>query len=76
MVANTDIPKIIISNDHPDSVVASANPSDPVFLEHALFLHEHGYFKEIPVQELREKLRSLYRRKIAQKPVIPEDVWK
>ena len=76
MVANTDIPKIMSSTDYNESVAQSSNPSDPVFLEHAQFLHAHGYFKEIPIQELREKLRNLYRKKMRQNPLMTEDVWK
>ena len=76
MVANTDIPKIMDSMEYNESVVASENPSDPEFLEYALFLQDHGYFKELETEELRERLRDLYRRKNASKPVIPEDVWK
>lgn len=76
MVANAAIPEIIVSNDHKESIAQSSNPSDPVFLEHAQFLHAHGYFKDIPVQELREKLRDVYRKKMDSIPIEPEDVWK
>ena len=76
MVANTNIPDIMDSTNYGESVAASENPSDPEFLEYALFLQEHGYFKELTALELREKLRSLYREKNAAKSIDTSDVWK
>ena len=70
MVANTDIPDIM------DSMTYEEPVTETMFLERALWLQDHGYFKSESVQELRQKLRDVYRRKEAAKPVIPEDVWK
>jgi len=76
MVANTNIPDIMDSMVYEESVAASENPSDPEFLEHAMYLQEHGYFKELTALELREKLRDLYREKNAAKSIDTSDVWK
>ena len=50
-------------------------PTEPNFLERATFLHEKGFFKELTIQELRERLRDLYR-KSEQLADNGEDVWK
>jgi len=77
MVANNDIPDIM------DSIVYTAdssiddNPNEPIFLERALYLHDHGYFKELTTLELRDKLRSLYRDSEKLRVTMNnEDVWK
>lgn len=70
MVANTDIPEIMDSLSYEEPV------TETVFLERAIWLQDHGYFKDESIQELRVKLRDLYRKKEDAKPVEPEDVWK
>ena len=76
MVANNDIPDIMDSKNYLTTVTQSENPSDPTFLERAEYLHDHGFFKELTVEELRTKLHDLYRNKPAQNPHEIEDVWK
>ena len=70
MVANNDIPDIM------DSATYGEPVSETMFLERALWLQEHGYFRDESVQEIREKLRDLYRKKEAQKSIDTSDVWK
>jgi hypothetical protein len=77
MVANTDIPKVIESTSYTATLAETKNPSDPIFLERALYLHEHGYFKELTTLELREKLRDVYRKSNEMRDILEnEDVWK
>ena len=72
--ANTlmKLPEVVDSMTYDEDVAIT----EPTFLERAEFLHERGYYKELTIQELREKLRVLYREKMDAKPVEPEDVWK
>ena len=76
MVANNDIPDIMDSKFYTATFSQSENPSDPIFLERAQYLHEHGYFKELTVEELRTKLHNLYRKSDELRVTDVEDVWK
>lgn len=77
MVANTDIPKIMDSTAYTASLIDPENANDPIFLERALFLQDHGYFKDMTTLELRNKLRELYRRSEKLRTTLEnDDVWK
>jgi hypothetical protein len=76
--ANTllNIPEVIDNKSYDVMLDADGLPLEPSFLERAEFLHSKGFYKEMTIQELREKLRSVYRKKIDSLPQEPEDVWK
>ena len=77
MQSNTSIPKIMDSTDYTASLIDPENANDPIFLERALFLQDHGYFKDMTTLELRNKLRELYRRSEKLRITLEnEDVWK
>jgi hypothetical protein len=76
--ANTllQLPEVIDNMSYDVRLDADGIPLEPSFLERAMYLHEHGFYKELTIQELREKLRDVYRKKIDSLPQEPEDVWK
>lgn len=76
--ANTllQIPEVIDNLSYDVQLDAEGVPLEPSFLERAIYLHEHGFYKELTIQELREQLRSVYRKKMDSIPQEPEDVWK
>lgn len=69
MVANNDIPKITES-------ISYTAIQEPNFLEYAIFLHDHGYKKELTIQELREEIEELYRERKKLRDMKSGDVWR
>lgn len=77
MVDPNTIPEVIDSTSYTAGLADPEKSNESIFLDRALFLQEHGYFKEMSVQDLREKLRELYRRSKKLRDTIEnEDVWK
>ena len=77
MVANNAIPEVMDSKSYTASLVDPEKSNEAIFLDRALFLQEHGYFKEMSVQELRQKLRDLYRESRELRDMLEnDDVWK